>query len=369
MIRRIIALIYKELIGVLRDPKTRISLLLPPVIQLFIFTFAATLDVKNVHIGVLNRDSGKESFELLQRFRGSPTFTQVTTLHSVEEIAPFIDQQKGVMVIVIDEDFSRKLARNEKAPVQLIMDGRKSNTAQIIVGYATQIINRFNDEYTFNERVYQQNAELFPRNWFNPNLLYYWYNIPSLVATLSMLTCLIVTSISIARERELGTFDQLLVSPLIPFEIVVGKIIPGLIVGTLEGLLLLTVGVFLFHIPFTGSFLLFICSLLIFISAIGGVGLFISSLCTTQQQAMLGTFMAMVPSVTLSGFATPIENMPQWLQYFTYIIPLKYMLVISKGIFLKNMSALIVFQNLWPLALIAIFTLSSAGWLFRRRLE
>lgn len=369
MLHRILTLIYKELLTVLRDPKTRISLLLPPVIQLFIFTFAATLDVKNVHIGVLNRDNGKEAFELVQRFYGAPTFTKIIHLRSVEEIAPFIDRQQGLMVLSIDQDFSRTLHEKQKATIQLIMDGRKSNTAQIVVGYATEIINSFNDDFSIEQEIYQQNVRIFPRNWFNPNLLYYWYNIPSLVATLSMLTCLIVTSISIARERELGTFDQLLVSPLIPFEIVVGKIVPGLIVGSLEGLLLLTVGVFLFHVPFTGSFPIFLFSLLVFISAIGGVGLFISSLCTTQQQAMLGTFIAMVPSVTLSGFATPIENMPQWLQYFTYIIPLKYMLVISKGIFLKNMPASIVFNNLWPLMLIAIFTLASAGWLFRRRLE
>jgi ABC-2 type transport system permease protein len=369
MLHRILTLIHKELLSVWRDPKTRISLLLPPIIQLFIFTFAATLDVKNVHMAVLNRDSGKEGFELVQRFKGSPTFTEITHLDSVEDIVPFVDRQRGLMVLFIDEDFSEKLYRDKKASVQLITDGRKSNTAQIVTGYATRIINDFGTDFSIEEKIYQQNARLFPRNWFNPNLLYYWYNIPSLVATLSMLTCLIVTSISIARERELGTFDQLLVSPLIPFEIVVGKIVPGLIVGSLEGLLLLTVGVFIFQVPFTGSFFIFICSLLIFISAIGGLGLFISSLCTTQQQAMLGTFIAMVPSVTLSGFATPIENMPQWLQYFTYIIPLKYMLVISKGIFLKNMPVEIVIQNLWPLVIIAIFTLASAGWLFRRRLE
>lgn len=368
MWHKIRTLIHKELMQVLRDPKVRISLLIPPLVQLFIFTFAATLDVKNVHMGILNRDHGEQAFELVQRFHGAPTFSRITYLQSVEEIAPFIDQQKGIMVLSIDQQFSRDLHEKHKATVQLILDGRKSNSAQIVAGYATTIINQFSD--AFNQaRIIAKNSYLIPRNWFNPNLLYYWYNIPSLVATLSMLTCLIVTSISVARERELGTFDQLLVSPLIPLEIVIGKIVPGIIVGTSEGLLLMIVGTTLFQVPFTGSFFLFLLSLLIFISAIGGVGLFISSICSTQQQAMLGTFLVMVPSVMLSGFATPIENMPTWLQPFTYVVPLKYMLVISKGLFLKNMPASIVLQQLWPLALIAIVTLTSTGYFFSRRLE
>ncbi len=309
------------------------------MIQLLIFTFAATLDVKNVPIGILNRDNGKESFELVERFKGSPMFTRVIHLQAVEQIKPFIDQQKGVMVLSLDEQFSRNLNSNKPAVAQLILDGRKSNTAQIVVGYANSIINQYNVEIAAQTHFYQQNAELIQRNWFNPNLLYYWYNIPSLVAVLAMLTCLIVTSISVARERELGNFDQLLVSPLVPFEILVGKIIPGIIVGVFEGLLLLVVGVFIFQVPFVGSFPIFLLSLILFISSIAGVGLFISSIAATQQQAMLGTFVIMVPSVILSGFATPIENMPTWLQPVTSIIPLKYMLFISKGIFLKNMNA------------------------------
>jgi len=184
-----------------------------------------------------------------------------------------------------------------------------------------------------------------------------------------MLTCLIVTAMSVARERELGTFDQLLVSPLLPSEILLGKIIPGILIGLLEGVLMLSVGIFLFGVPFTGSFLLLAGSLFVFVASVSGVGLFISSLCQTQQQAILGTFIFMVPSVILSGFATPIENMPEWLQPVTYAIPLRYMLVISKGLFLKAMPAHIVFSNLWPMAVIAFFSLSGATLLFRRRLE
>lgn len=341
---------------------------MPPIIQLVIFAFAATLDVKNVPIGILNKDNGEQGFELVQRFHGSPTFSNIIYLKSEEEIAPFIDTQKGVMVLSIDEQFSRNLDAKKVAEVQLILDGRKSNTAQIVSGYAGTIVAQFNVDIASKENIKQQNAVLIPRYWYNPNLLYYWYNIPSLVGTLAMLTCLVVTAQSVARERELGTFDQLLVSPLQPVEILFGKIIPGIVIGAAEGTFMMLVGVFIFFIPFTGSFFLFLLSLLVFVSAISGIGLFISSLSTTQQQATLGTFIFMMPSVLLSGFATPIENMPTWLQPVTFVIPLKYMLMISKGLFMKAMPFHIVFDNLWPMLLIALFTITGAGLFFRRRL-
>ncbi len=361
--KRILSLIWKELLTVLRDKKVRISLLLPPIIQLFIFTFAATLDVKDVPIGILNRDNGEKAFEFVERFYGAKVFNNhITFLKGVQDIAPFINEQKGIMVVSIDEQFSRNLDAGKPATIQLILDGRKSNTAQIVAGYTQQIIHQFN-------HAQEQKIEIVPRTWFNPNTLYYWYNIPCLTAVLSMLICLVVTSQSVAREREMGTFDQLLVSPLMPMEILIGKVIPGILIGMFEGLVMLAIGTLIFGVPFTGSFLLYLLSLFIFVFSISGIGLFISSLSTTQQQAMLGTFSFLTPAILMSGFATPIENMPAWLQPFTYIIPLRYMLIISKGLYLKAMPASIVFHNLWPLVLISFINLVGAGWFFRRRLE
>lgn len=367
---RILALIWKELLMVLRDPKVRISLLLPPIIQLFIFTYAATLDVKDVPIGILNRDAGEQGFLLVERFYGTKFFNNnIIFLQGVEEIAPFIDRQKGIMVVSIDQQFSRNIDAGKPATVQLIFDGRKTNTAQIVAGYTSEIINRFNNDYTASTDLAIQNVELVPRFWFNPNTQYFWYNIPCLVGVLSMLTCLVVTTQSVARERELGTFDQLLVSPLVPQEILIGKIIPGIIIGFLEGMLMFTIGTLILGVPFTGSLLLYLLSLIIFVSSISGIGLFISSLSSTQQQAMLGTFIFMMPSILLSGYATPIENMPTWLQPVTVIIPLKYMLIISKGLFLKAMPAHIVFANIWPMLIIGLFNIVGAGQFFRRRLQ
>ncbi|PIS00966.1 MAG: hypothetical protein COT84_04910, partial [Chlamydiae bacterium CG10_big_fil_rev_8_21_14_0_10_35_9] len=332
-------------------------------------TFAATLDVKNVPIGILNRDNGEHGFKLVERFFGIEIFNPVHFLRGVEEIGPFIDRQKGLMVLSIDEQFSRNLDAGKPASVQLIFDGRKTNTAQIVAGYTGEIVNQYNRDYLFNLNETIQNIQLVPRTWFNPNRLYYWYNIPCLVAILSMLTCLVVTTQSVARERELGTFDQLLVSPLVPFEILVGKTVPGIIVGMFEGTVMLVAGTLILGVPFTGSILMYFFSLLIFVSSISGVGLFISSLSATQQQAMLGTFIFMLPAVLLSGYATPIENMPTWLQPVTYIIPLRYMLVISKGLFLKAMPARIVFENIWPLLIISFVNLVGAGCFFRRRIQ
>lgn len=366
---RIVALIIKEIHSIWRDKKSRMVLVIPPLMQLFIFAFAATLDVKNVTLGILNRDHGEQSIELLQRFHGSPTFAHLIYLKSIEEITPFIDQQKGAGVLSIDEQFSRLLDAHQSADIQLILDGRKSNSTQIIGGYVADIVQQFNIDFSNKNGIQLRTTELIPRYWFNPNLLYYWFNVPSLCGILTMVEALILTALSVARERELGTFDQLLVSPAGPGEILIGKTVPSVIISMIEGSVILFVAVFIFRIPFTGSLALLYLSMFVFVCCIVGVGLFISSLCSTQQQAILGSSLFMTPSILLSGFATPIENMPSWLQPFTLLIPLRYFLVIVKGIFLKAMPWPIIWGNLWPMAVIALLTLTGAGWFFRRRLE
>lgn len=368
MFGRILALIQKEILAVWSDKKSRLVLVVPPIVQLLIFTFAATLDVQNVSIGVLNRDPGEQSIELLHRFSGSPTFKYVTYLKGIDEIKPFIDNQRGVMVISIDDQFSKNLDAGKAANIQLILDGRKSNTTQIVAGYANRIVETFNKDFAKKAGIIEQSTELFPRNWYNPNLLYYWYNVPSLCGVITMLVGLIVTALSVARERELGTFDQLLVSPLLPIQILIGKTVPAIFIGMCEGSTVLLVGIFVFGVPFTGSLLALYFSMFVFVSAVVGFGLFISSLSQTQQQALLGSYVFMSPAVLLSGFATPIENMPVWLQYLTYANPLRYFLVVSKGSFLKAMPWEVVLANTWPMAIIAIFTLTGSALFFRRGL-
>jgi len=366
---KLLALIKKEFLAVWRDKKSRFILIFPPIMQLFIFAFAATLDVTNASIAILNRDNGEQAFELTQRFHGSPIFRHITYLKGVEQIKPYIDEQKGFMVVSIDEQFSRNLDAGKPADVQLILDGRKSNTSQIVAGYAQSVITQFSRDVETKYEYPQINITLFPRYWFNPNQLYYWFTVPGLLGILTMVEALMITALSIAREKELGTFDQLLVSPLLPGEILIGKAVPGIVISMAEATIILIAGILVFQIPFTGSFLLLYLSMFVFVCAIIGIGLFFSALCSTQQQAILAAFVFNSPAVLLSGFATPIENMPKWLQYITYLNPLRYFLEISRGSFLKDFPARDVFKDTWPMALIAIVTLTGATFFFRRRIQ
>ncbi len=367
---RIKALIVKELLAMLRDKRARFTLIVPPLLQLFILAQAITLEVKNISVVIFNQDAGWYSHELYERTKGSPYFTHVYNVSSHQALQKLIDNQKALIGIEINSDFSRILGKKQPAEVQLILDGRRSNAAQIAQLYILKIIQRFNTDIQIKQNNYvpPQVIGVF-RSWFNPNLDYLLYTVPCLVGILSMMLGLLVTALSVAREREMGNFDQLLVSPLQTWEILVGKMLPAMIIGISESTVIMIISMVLYKIPFHGSLLLFYFSMIVFITSIIGVGLFISALSQTQQQAMLGSFVFMVPTMLLSGFATPIENMPVWLQPVSWFIPITHFFIIIKGVFLKDMSAAEVLWNAWPMALIALFTLSVAGWMFKRRLE
>ncbi|HZZ73889.1 MAG TPA: ABC transporter permease [Pirellulales bacterium] len=369
MLARIHFLIVKELLAVWRDPKSRTILIVPPLIQMLIFTFAATQEVKNVPIAVLNLDSGVYARELVERIEGSPNFSRVLHLRAEQEIAPAINQREALMVVQLGQDFSRAVAAGQTAPVQLLLDGRRANAAQIVAEYASEIVARYAAEISTTQARPGAAATVVPRVWFNPNLESRWSTVPALVAILSTLLGLMITGLSVARERELGTFDQLLVSPLSPAEILIGKSVPAVLLGVIEASAMVLVGVFVIGVPFRGSVGLLYLSMLIYLAAAIGVGLFVSSLAKTQQQAILYSFVFMVPAMLLSGFATPIENMPNWLQIITLANPIRHFMVIMKGLFLKDMPASEVALNLIPLTIIAACTLSAANWLFRHRME
>lgn len=369
MLRKIYTLIIKELLAVLQDKKSRLVLILPPIMQLFIFAFAATLDVTSISLGILNEDYGKLSYELVQRIKGFSYVKEIYFLDHESEMKDYIDNQKVMGVVHIKQDFSKNILQKEKADVQLILDGRKSNTTQIIQGYIMKIIQQFSQDIAVDLNFNTSPYILVPRNWFNSNLIYTWFTVPGLVALLTMFTCIIVISLSLARERESGTFDQLLVSPLTSWEILLGKAIPGIIIGMCEGSIILFAAIFLFDIPFRGSILILYLSLFFFVWSIVGTGLFLSSLCKTQQQALLATFVFISISVILSGFGTPIETMPQWLQKVTYYNPLRFMLVIVRGVFLKALPIKDIFRNLIPIFIVTIINMSIATWFFRKKLE
>lgn len=366
--RRLLAMIVKEMWAVLRDPQARLVLFVPPLMQLFIFTYATTLDVKNVDIGILDRSSGAHSVELVQRIAGSPNFRHIERLETTRELKAAIDNQKVIAALVIDEDFDRSLARAESATIGLVLDGRRSNAAQIVTGYITNIAGSMGAELAPAQMRGTAGGSVVT-NWYNPALDYIWFTLPSLVAIITSVAGLAITSQSVARERELGTFDQLMVSPLRIHEILIGKMVPPFVIGMINGSVYLVVAPLVFGVPFTGSLLLFWLSLGMYLLALIGMGMLVSAASQTQQQAFLGVFLVTTPLILLSGYASPIDNMPEWLQTITYLDPARYFLVIVQGLFLKAMPASAVFHQLWPLALIAVATLSASAWLFRARME
>jgi ABC-2 type transport system permease protein len=375
---RILALVTKELLAVLRDPRSRMVLIGPPIIQLLLQSFAVTLDVSNVDLAVLDRDGGRWSSELVQRVAASPRFRSVFAVAGEDALARAINLRDASVALSIPADFSRNVEAGRRAPVQLLLDGRRSNSAQIVAGYLERIVAGLGHDLL--ARAPSGGAAAPPtvaatadavvvRHWFNPNLDYIWFTVPSLIAVISLLIGLVVTALSVARERELGTFDQLMVSPLRTHEILLGKMLPPMLIGLVHVTMYVLVTVFVFGVPLRGSPVLLYAHLGVYVVAIVGVGLFLSSLASTQQQAILGAFLFGSPAILLSGFATPIENMPAWLQPLTAADPLRYALVVVRGVFLKDLPALEVARQTWPLLLIATVTLTSAAWLFRRRLE
>ena len=360
--------IVKELLCVLRDPRSRFVLIGPPLMQLLIFSFAATLDVRNVDIAILDRDNGRWSQEFVARVAAADFVGEVIAVHNQTAMETLIDRQKVIAGIDIPPEFSRAAAGGQTAKVQIVVDGRRANAGQITVGYLSAIAARLGAEISPTPAGPGEDAAAV-RYWFNPNLIYQWFIVPGLAAILTMFTSLLLTALSIARERELGTFDQLLVSPSSPMEIIIAKAVPALVLGSALGSIMVMAGIFGFGIPFTGSFLLLLACLVLYILSVVGVGLVISSFCATQQQAILGTFTVAIPIVIMSGFATPVENMPTVLQWLAQAMPLKHFLIIVEGTFVKALPPGEVFANAWPLAVIALVTLSVSVLFVRSRLE
>ena len=365
---RLSALIIKELLAAFRDTRSRVALILPPILQFFLFAFAATLEVSNVPVGVLNQDWGVASTQLVARFERASAFSEIRHYASAEEAQAAIDRQDVMIIVQIGQDFSRKLAAGETPTIQVLLDGRKSNSAQIVNGYISTIITRFGTEYNAGATA-SPTSEIVERSWYNPNREYRTAMIPTLIGSLTMSSVLMIVGMSVARERELGTFEQLLVSPLQPIEIVVGKAVPGLIVGLAQGLIIVLITIFVFGIELTGSAPVLFVGLFVFLLAVIGVALFISSLVSNQQQAMMGIMVYMMPAMMLSGFTSPIQNMPGWLQPVAMVNPLAHFIVVLRGVFLRDMPFWLVAERIWPMAAIAVVTLAAATWLFRRKVE
>ncbi|CAB4242893.1 putative transporter subunit: permease component of ABC superfamily [Methylacidimicrobium sp. AP8] len=365
--RRIFGLIVKELLALFRDKRSRFVVIGPPLIQLIVFGYGATFDVNRIAYVVFDEENSGASRDLLARFEGSRVFRCVGRVHSDEEIVKAIDRKKALLVLHVRRNFSRDLFVSPPARMQAIVDGRNSNTAGILLGYVNQIVLDFNADWLRSHGMRPPPAVLQPRAWFNPNLESRWFIVPGLLGTLTLVVSIMTVGLSVAREREAGTLDQLLVTPMTPLEIVLGKVIPGFLVAMGELTLILLTAILWFRIPFVGNLLALYVGLAFYSLATIGVGLIISSISMTQQQALLGSFFFLSPAIVLSGFSTPIRNMPELVQWLTLLNPLRYALVVTRRVFLEGAGFGEVWPQFLPMVLIAAATLLGAWWVFRRR--
>lgn len=368
-LRRILTLVAKEFTMVLLDPKSRIVVIGPPIIQFFVFGYAATFDVTDVRYAVLDESRTPQSRALLARFEGSPDFVLVRTLSSDRELRNVIDSQQARLVLRLAPDFAERLGSGRPPALQAILDGRNSNVASVALGYVRSIVEEHGARLAVASPAdpAEPAPVLIERSWFNENMESRWYVVSALGGVISMVVVMVLSSLSVARERESGTFDQLLVAPFRPWEILIGKAMPSLLFGFADAMLLSLAAILWFEVPFRGSPLALCAALVAFTLAVVGVGLFVSSLSTTMQQALLGSFVFIMPSVILGGFTTPIENMPSWLQYATFANPLRYVVRALRQVFLVGADTAAIRHELWPMLIIACLTLTAAAWMFRRR--
>ena len=368
--RRMLTIVRKELLVLFCNRVSRTLIIVPPLLQIVAFGWAATLEVRNVDVAVLNQDNGRWSREIVRRIQGSPTFRSVSFLEGEAHIRPVMEQQRALFILVFDQEFSRRIERGEPATVQAILDGRRSNAAQLAAYYLERLLRPVALDTPLGQEARKAAApdlDVRVRCWFNPNLEFQWFFLPNLIGMLSFMLGLVVTGLSVAREREVGTFDQLLVSPATATEIALAKLVPGCLVGLAHGTIFLIISVFGFGVPFTGSLVLLYLGMLAFAVASGGMGLMVSSLSATQQQAFLGAFTVGVPCILISGAVTPINNMPVFLQYASQINPMRHFTAIVQGVFLKDITVLAAMTHLGKIILISAVAVAVAVRMFKRR--
>lgn len=363
-LRRLINLWRKELLVILKDPANRIVLISPVLVQGLLFGYAVTFDLNDAPYALLDQSRSELSTQLVARIDGSGIFHRVATLQHVRDIAEVIDAQKALLVVQIPADFAERLGRGQEAPLQLILDGRNSNTAGTAAAGLASVVEGFNRE----RGLARAPVEVVARAWFNPNLQTRWPLIPALIASLSMMQTLMLAALSVAREREQGTFDQLLVTPYAPLEIMLGKAVPPILIGLAQASLVLLLALFWFRIPLAGSLLDLYAGLLVFMISSVGLGLSISAVSLNMQQAMLYTFVLIMPIMLLSGLSTPVRNMPEALQLATYLNPLRFAIDLIQRIYLEGVGLFDVAHDLLPMLALAAVTLPLSAWLFRHRL-
>ena len=383
MRERIRVMLRKEFIQALREPRMRLLLFMPTLLQCIIFGYAVNLDVDHARIAWMDMDRTPESRDLRDRFEGSGRFDVVAMPRNEEEVQRALDSSQAQAVVRVLPGFARDLARGRGAGVQVLVDGTNSNTASLIVSYGGQIIAA----YSAGAMGRQQNRRVLTRSpgsavnasvpqvtarsrvWFNPDLYSRNYFVPGVVANIIMIVTLMLTSLAIVREKEIGTMEQLMVTPLRPIELMLGKTLPFAVVGLVDMAMVTAVALLIFHVPFNGSFpLMLLCALLFLMTSLGA-GLLLSTVSHTQQQAMMSSFFFVMPAFMLSGFAFPIRNMPLAVQYLTYLNPLRYFIEIVRGIFLKGVGISVLWPQMACLVVYGVAMLTLSALRFHKTLD
>ena len=367
MKERIRVMIRKEFVQALREPRLRAMLVLPPLVQLFIFGFAVSLDLENAAIGWMDSDDSPASRELLAAFEGSVHFRVSSWPRSENQMQSLLDRGEVLAVVRVNHGFARDLARGRTASVQILVDGSNSNDAQILSGYASRVVSDFGARMAPARAAPAVQAAT--RVWFNPSLESRKYFVPGVILNIVLIMTLMLTAMAIVREKEIGTMEQLMVTPIRPIELILGKTLPFIVIGLFD-MALVTIGaITIFGIPFRGSSLLLVACTLLFLMTTLGTGLFISTISHTQQQAMMSSFFFFMPALMLSGFTFPVQNMPWAVELLSRVNPLRHFLEIIRGIMLKGAGA----DSLWPqmaaLTAIGVLVLGASVLRFQKRLE
>ena len=377
MFGRLKQMLIKEFIQVFRDKRTRFLLFGPPIIQMLVFGYAATYDIHHVPTVVLDLDHSQQSRELVSRFASSPYFDVQRQLTDSRQIHDLIDRGQTTVGLEIDAGFARKLGAGETAPLQVIVDATNSNTALIASSYITQIALGFARD-SQQDRIYRiapqlieamPSVELEQRPWYNPGLSSRWFFIPGIVGSLTLVLVITLTAFAVVREREIGTLEQIMVTPIRPAEFILGKTLPFFLIGLFDVSLIAVVGTFWFQVPFRGHVWVLLTGSVLFLLCMLGVGLLISTVSSTQQQAMVTAFFFIMPAISFSGFGFPISTMPQWMQYLSYLIPLRYFLIVLRGTYLKGVGMEILWPQMAAMAGLGISLLAIAILRFHKALD
>ena len=344
MLTRLRQMLIKELIQLFRDPHARFGLIVPTIFQVLIYGYAATFELHHVRMAVLDLDHSYESRELLSRFESNGHFELAATLSNRRQLSDLIDRGKVTLAIQILPGFAELVRKGETAPVQVILDGTNSNTALIALGYINEIANGYAQDYAKANLLRQAPAiavhlpsvELARRPWYNPNLESQWFFVPGTIGSILLTSCLTLAAFAIVREREVGTLEQVMVSPISRVEFILGKTVPFFLIAVAQMVLIMLIGVLWFRVPFHGNYLVFGIGTAVFLLSVLGAALLMSTVAETQQQAMIVEFFFITPAITLSGFSFPISSMPTFLQWLTLLDPLRFYLVIIRDSFLKG---------------------------------